>query len=77
MTLFGIGCYGFSDIPGLIPIDVPVPGDTIDNRQLARTHTVLVVPVPLFICGNPKKCLIEVSTNAQTSFWPLDYFDSL
>lgn len=43
LTLFGIGYYGFSDIPGLIPIDVPVPGDTIDNRQLDRTHTVLVV----------------------------------
>ena len=76
LTLFGIGYYGFSDIPGLIPIDVPVPGDTIENRQLDRTHTVLVVPLPLFICGNHKKCLIEVSTNAQTSFWPLDYFDS-
>ena len=43
LTLFGIGYYGFSEIPGLIPINVPVPGDTIDNRQLDRTHTVLVV----------------------------------
>jgi hypothetical protein len=43
LTLFGIGYYGFSDIPGLIPINVPVPGDTIDNRQLDRTHTGLVV----------------------------------
>ncbi len=43
LTFFGIGYYGFSDIPGLIPIDVPVPGDTIDNRQLDRTHTALLV----------------------------------
>ena len=39
LTLFGIGYYGFSYVPGLIPIDVPVPGDTIDNRQLDITHT--------------------------------------
>lgn len=43
LTLFGIGYYGFSDIPGLIPINVPVPGDTIDSRQLDRTHTGLLV----------------------------------
>jgi len=43
LTLFGIGYYGFSYIPGLIPSDVPVPGDTIDNRQLDRTHTFLLV----------------------------------
>ena len=43
LTLFGIGYYGFSYVPGLIPIDVPVPGDTIDNRQLDRTHTFILV----------------------------------
>ena len=43
LTLFGIGYYGFSYVPGLIPIDVPVPSDTIDNRQLDRTHTVILV----------------------------------
>ncbi len=43
LTLFGIGYYGFSYVPGLIPINVPVPGDTIDNRQLDRTHTVILV----------------------------------
>ncbi len=43
LTLFGIAYYGFSDIPGLIPIHVPVPGDTIDDRQQDRTHTVIVV----------------------------------
>ena len=43
VTLFGIGYYGFSDLPGLIPVNVPVPGDTIDNRQLDRTHSALLV----------------------------------
>ena len=43
LTLFGIGYYGFSYIPGLIPIDVSVPGDTIDNRQRDITHNILVV----------------------------------
>jgi Carboxypeptidase regulatory-like domain len=43
LTLFGIGYYGFSYVPGLIPINVPVPGDTIDDRQLDITHNVLLV----------------------------------
>ena len=43
LTLFGVGYYGSSDIPGLIPIAVPVPGDTIDNRQRDITHTFLAV----------------------------------
>ena len=43
LSLYGIGYYGFSYIPGLIPIDVPVPVDTIDNRQRDITHTILAV----------------------------------
>ncbi|HEX8892063.1 MAG TPA: carboxypeptidase-like regulatory domain-containing protein [Terriglobales bacterium] len=43
LTLFGIGYYGFSFIPGLIPRDVPVPGDTVDPRQSDRTHTSIFV----------------------------------
>jgi hypothetical protein len=43
LTLFGVGYYGFSFVPGLIPIDVPVPNDTVDDRQLDRTHTFLAV----------------------------------
>jgi len=43
LTLFGVGYYGFSYIPGLIPIDVPVSGDTIDNRQRDITHTFLAI----------------------------------
>jgi hypothetical protein len=43
LTLFGIGYYGFSYVPGLIPILVPVSDDTIDNRQSDTTHNVLVM----------------------------------
>lgn len=40
LTLFGIGYYGFSYVPGLSPLGVPVPHDTIDPRQKDQTHTV-------------------------------------
>ncbi len=43
LTLFGVGYYGFSYLPGLIPIDTPVTGDTIDNRQRDITHTFLAI----------------------------------
>ena len=43
LTIFGIGYYGYSLIPGLIPTRVPVPDDTVDRRQLDRTHTTLGV----------------------------------
>src|SRR5207237_8495106 len=43
LTIFGAGYYGQSRIPGLAPIDVRVPGDTIDPRQADRTHTALFV----------------------------------
>jgi len=43
ITLFGSGYYGFSFVPGLIPIKTQVPDDTIDSRQLDRTHNSLVV----------------------------------
>ena len=43
LTLFGLGYYGFSFVPGLIPIGIAVPNDTIDNRQLDRTHNFLLI----------------------------------
>ena len=43
ITLFAIAYYGFSNIPGLIPRDVPVPDDTIDPRQNDRTQTSIFV----------------------------------
>ncbi|MGB0007741.1 MAG: TonB-dependent receptor [Candidatus Sulfotelmatobacter sp.] len=50
LTLFGIGYYGFSYVPGLIPIfpenqydsNFPNYGDTIDPRQKDQTHTALI-----------------------------------
>jgi hypothetical protein len=38
-TLLAIGYYGKSDIPGLVPIDIPGLHDTIDYRQRDQTHT--------------------------------------
>jgi hypothetical protein len=43
LTLFGAGYYGFSRIPGLAPIAVRLPQDTIDSRQSDRTYTSLFV----------------------------------
>ncbi|HEY0794641.1 MAG TPA: carboxypeptidase-like regulatory domain-containing protein [Acidisarcina sp.] len=37
LTVYGIGYYGFAFQPGLIPINVPVAGDTIDPRQQEET----------------------------------------
>jgi hypothetical protein len=50
LTLFGVGYYGFSYVPGLVPIfalnsadaNVRNYGDTIDPRQKDQTHTALV-----------------------------------
>ena len=39
ITLFGIGYYGQSFVPGLVPIGVPDLHDTIDPRQKDQTHT--------------------------------------
>jgi hypothetical protein len=43
VTLFGIGYYGYSYVPGLIPVNTFVAGDTIDNRQSDATHNILLV----------------------------------
>ncbi len=43
ITMAGIGYYGSSWVPGLVPIAVPVPGDTIDPRQSDHTHTALAI----------------------------------
>ncbi len=50
LTLFGVGYYGFSYVPGLVLIfaenqydsNFPNFGDTIDPRQKDQTHTALV-----------------------------------
>src|SRR3984885_14445528 len=41
LTVLGIGYYGFSYVPGLVPIFLPNPDDTIDPRQKDQTHTAL------------------------------------
>ncbi|HLH05371.1 MAG TPA: TonB-dependent receptor [Bryobacteraceae bacterium] len=39
LTLFEIGYYGQSFVPGLVPLDVPGLRDTVDQRQKDQTHT--------------------------------------
>ncbi len=39
LTLFGIGYYGFSFVPGLTPLHTTGLNDTIDRRQRDQTHT--------------------------------------
>jgi hypothetical protein len=39
LTVFGIGYYGSSFIPGLVPISVEGLHDTVDSRQRDETHT--------------------------------------
>ncbi|HEY4903235.1 MAG TPA: TonB-dependent receptor [Candidatus Sulfotelmatobacter sp.] len=49
ITFFGVGYYGFSYVPGLVPIfaanpndaNFPNVGDSIDPRQKDQTHTAL------------------------------------
>jgi hypothetical protein len=43
LTLFGVGYYGFSYVPGLIPIDTFVADDTVDRRQSDYTHTTIFI----------------------------------
>jgi hypothetical protein len=57
VSLYGIGYYGFSRIPGLIPIDVPVPDETVDDRQLDRTHTALAVASDTWHLSNSSQVL--------------------
>jgi len=59
ISLYGIGYYGFSRLPGLIPIDASVPGDTIDYRQLDRTHTTLAVASDTWHWSNSGQILLS------------------
>jgi len=42
LTIFAIGYYGLSYVPGLTPINMPNFHDTIDPRQKDQTHTALL-----------------------------------
>ncbi len=67
LTLFGVGYYGFSYVPGLIPIflenqydsDFPNYGDTIDSRQKDQTHTALVALNDIWQLSNSQQLQIS------------------
>jgi len=42
VSLFGLGYYGFSFLPGLSPIAFRLPGDTVDPRQLEKATSGLL-----------------------------------
>jgi hypothetical protein len=43
LTVCGIGYYGTAFQPGLLPIDTPVPNDTIDARQHEETSNGAII----------------------------------
>ncbi len=59
LALFGIGYYGFSYVPGLIPIDVNVSDDTIDYRQQDRTHTSIGVVTDTWRFTSDQKLILS------------------
>lgn len=59
LTLFAIGYYGFSYVPGLTPIDVPDLHDTIDNRQKDQTSTGLLAANDIWHLTNNQQLLFS------------------
>lgn len=57
-TLYGAGYYGFSYLPGLIPIGIPVPGDTINSGQLDHTNNFVAAASDMW----------RLTANQQLSF---------
>jgi hypothetical protein len=51
LTLFGIGYYGFSYVPGLTPLSQPELHDTIDPRQKDQTHTAEIAANDIWNLG--------------------------
>jgi len=59
VSVFGTDYYGFSRLPGLIPIDVPVPADTVDYRQLDRTYNIVAVASDTWHLSNSSQALFS------------------
>ena len=81
LTLFGVGYYGFSYVPGLIPINTFVPGDTVDRRQLDRTHTSIFVASDTWRMSDQKQLTFSTffrtySLKLRSNFAP-DFTQSL
>jgi Carboxypeptidase regulatory-like domain len=59
LTLFAIGYYGFSYVPGLTPINVPNLHDNIDPRQKDQTHTALIAANDVWRLTNNQQLLLS------------------
>ena len=75
LTIFGVGYYGFSFVPGLIPIDIRVPNDTVDNRQLERTNTSIAIASDTWSIADDEQLTLsgffrEYSLTLRSNFGP-------
>ncbi len=59
LTVFAIGYYGFSYVPGLTPINMPNLHDTIDPRQKDQTHTALIAANDVWRLTNNRQLLLS------------------
>jgi hypothetical protein len=55
LTLFGVGYFGTSHIPGLTPLGVPGLHDTIDPRQKDQTHTAALAANDVWNLGSEQQ----------------------
>ena len=77
LTLFGAGYYGFSRVPGLVPIDTPVPDDTIDPRQQDLTHTSLFVASDTWQISDKRQILFSGFFRTYSLRLQSDFADGL
>jgi hypothetical protein len=70
LTLFGAAYYGFSRVPGLIPLLTPVFDDTIDLHQKDLTHTTLAIVTDSWMPSDQQ--LLTLSGYARTYSLALD-----
>jgi hypothetical protein len=75
LTIFGVGYYGFSFVPGLIPIDIRVPNDTVDSRQLERTNTSIAIASDTWSIADDEQLTLsgffrEYSLTLRSNFGP-------
>ncbi len=71
LTIFGDAYYGFSRVPGLIPLYTPVVNDTIDLRQKDLTHTTLAIVTDTWRPQNQSSSRQQLTLSAFTRTYSL------
>lgn len=77
LSLLGIGYYGSSYIPGLVPIRTPNLHDTVDPRQKDQTHTGLVVATDAWHLTTQQDLLLSVFFRTYNLALLSDFGDGL